>query len=350
MTHYSDVIKGSVASQITSLTIVYSKVNSGTDDRKHQSSASLAFVLGIHRWPVNSPHKWPVTRKMFPFDDVIMQNIVITIDVVAPNEASHSAKRSLLQSSNYFALNLKRSSIFKMFCWSVIIENGVTTNPTAVHVDGMPRKRLPHYQPLVMEIHRSLALTKGQYCISLVSSLLSVWTYSTIKQTVVSPVVGNDMTLMWCHCGDGSSQGISNHDIDVLLPASMPDRLNFDMRCRLWVQIWLVLLANVTLYSISCSSWGDCVVTIIRTWWCHQMETFSALLAIRAGIHWSPVTREFPAQRPVTRSFDVFFDLRLNKRLSKQSWGWWFETQSCPLWHHCNEHSKSSTAGSLFTM
>ena len=52
--------------------IVYSTVYSGTDQRKHQSSASLAFVRGIHRWPVNSPHKWPVTRKMFPFDDVIM--------------------------------------------------------------------------------------------------------------------------------------------------------------------------------------------------------------------------------------------------------------------------------------
>ena len=63
---------GAMASQITSLTIVYSTVYSGTDQRKHQSSASLAFVWRIHRWPVNSPHKWPVTRKMFPFDDVIM--------------------------------------------------------------------------------------------------------------------------------------------------------------------------------------------------------------------------------------------------------------------------------------
>ena len=70
--HYSDVIKGAMASQITSLTIVYSTFYSGADQRKHQSSASLAFVRGIHRWPVNSPHKWPVTRKMFPFDDVIM--------------------------------------------------------------------------------------------------------------------------------------------------------------------------------------------------------------------------------------------------------------------------------------
>ena len=70
------------------------------------------------------------------------------------------------------------------------------------------------------------------------------------------------------------------------------------------------------------------------TWWLHQMETFSALLAICAGN--SPVPGEFPTQRPVTRSFDVFFDLRPNKRLSKQWWGWWFETQLCPLWRHRN--------------
>ena len=70
--HYSDVIMGANASQITSLTIVYSTVYSGPDQRKHQSSASLAFVWRIHRGPVNSPHKWPVTRKMFRFDDVIM--------------------------------------------------------------------------------------------------------------------------------------------------------------------------------------------------------------------------------------------------------------------------------------
>ena len=63
---------GTIASQITSLTVVYSTVYSDTDQRKHQSSASLAFVWGIHRRPVNSPHKWPVTRKMSPFDDVIM--------------------------------------------------------------------------------------------------------------------------------------------------------------------------------------------------------------------------------------------------------------------------------------
>ena len=63
---------GEIASQITSLTIVYSAVYLDADQRKHQSFASLAFVRGIHRGPVNSPHKWSVTRKMFPFDDVIM--------------------------------------------------------------------------------------------------------------------------------------------------------------------------------------------------------------------------------------------------------------------------------------
>ena len=71
-----------------------------------------------------------------------------------------------------------------------------------------------------------------------------------------------------------------------------------------------------------------------KSWWRHQMETFSALLALCAGN--SPVTGEFPSQRPVTRSFDFSLICTLNKRLSKQSWGWWFETQLCSLWRHCN--------------
>ena len=78
-----------------------------------------------------------------------------------------------------------------------------------------------------------------------------------------------------------------------------------------------------------------------NTWWCHQMETFSALLALCAGN--SPVTGELIAQRPVTRSSHVFFDLRLFKRLNKQSRGWWFETQSRSLWRHFNEYLVSIT-------
>ena len=70
---YGDVIMGAIASQIAGLMIVYSTVYSGADQIIHQSSASLDFVRGIPRWPVTSPHKWPGTRKMFSFDDVIME-------------------------------------------------------------------------------------------------------------------------------------------------------------------------------------------------------------------------------------------------------------------------------------
>ena len=80
-------------------------------------------------------------------------------------------------------------------------------------------------------------------------------------------------------------------------------------------------------YALNCQS-------ISHSRWRYQMGTFSPLLALCAGN--SLVTGEFPSQRPVTRSFDVFFDLRLNKRLSKQSWGWWFVTQSRPLWRRSN--------------
>ena len=78
-TPYCDVIIGTMASQLTSLIIAFSAVYSDADQRKHQSSASLAFVRKIHRWPMNSPHKWPLTRKMFPFDDVIMYDLATTI-------------------------------------------------------------------------------------------------------------------------------------------------------------------------------------------------------------------------------------------------------------------------------
>ena len=99
---------------------------------------------------------------------------------------------------------------------------------------------------------------------------------------------------------------------------------------------WNPFITNLVLYQ----RWIVLVLTVLlratfsKSWWRHQMEPFSALLAICAGN--SPVPGEFLAQWPVTRSFDVFFGLRLNKRLSKQSRGWWFETLSRPLWRHRN--------------
>ena len=95
---------GAMASQITSLTIVYSTVYSGVDQRKHKSSASLTFVRGIHRWPVNSPHTWPVTRNMFPFDDVNMSamNLDFSYDVIWQSDTwstLHFASRMSLSRS-----------------------------------------------------------------------------------------------------------------------------------------------------------------------------------------------------------------------------------------------------------
>ena len=79
------------------------------------------------------------------------------------------------------------------------------------------------------------------------------------------------------------------------------------------------------------------------TWWRHQMEAFTVLLAVCAGI--SPITGEFPTQRPVTRSFVSFGSEALNKRLGKRSWGWWFKTPLRPLWRHCDEMSSREITG-----
>ena len=96
--------------------------------------------------------------------------------------------------------------------------------------------------------------------------------------------------------------------------------------CKIIFLSWMTLSSNSQLIC--------CYQCSFISWWRHQMETFSALLTICAGN--SPVPGVFPTQKPVTRSFDVFFDLRLNKRSSKRWWGWWFETLSRPLWRHRN--------------
>ena len=108
------VITGAMASQITSLTNVYSTVYSGADQREYQSSAPLAFVRGIHRGPVNSPHKWQVSLRLFPFDDVIisakpLDNWTIMYD----NNTSLSTNFhiSLALSGPYFSMQVCHSTI-----------------------------------------------------------------------------------------------------------------------------------------------------------------------------------------------------------------------------------------------
>ena len=103
--HYDDVKMGATASQITSVTIAYSTDYSDADQRKHQSSASLAFVRGIHRGPVKSPHKWPVTRKMLPFHDVIMFQTKLHLLSTASSSGFQSSRElwNLLPLRQYLA-------------------------------------------------------------------------------------------------------------------------------------------------------------------------------------------------------------------------------------------------------
>ena len=114
----------------------------------------------------------------------------------------------------------------------------------------------------------------------------------------------------------------------IMITSEMFNDINSDVngKCHSPIHVTSLISAHLNMVGVT-----------ITPWWRHQMETFSVLLAICAGN--SPVTDEFPTQRPVTRSFDVIFDLRLNKRLSKQSWGWWFETLSRSFWRHCKAQS-----------
>ena len=126
-------------------------------------------------------------------------------------------------------------------------------------------------------------------------------------------------------------QGISSQIVDQrLITAQM----------RVWVRVIKCLFSDIKVHlshvTITYTLEWLSPLTQKTSWWRHQMETFSVLLALCKGN--SPASSEFPSQRPVMQSFGVFFDMCLNKRLSKQSWGWWFETPSLSLWCHCNDH------------
>ena len=111
--HYGDLIMGAMASQITSLTIDYSSVYSGADYRKHQSSTSLAFVWGIHRWPVNSPLKRPITRKMFPFDDVIM----LGLELFYHEPYNSCRSKFIFGSIKYIAISQRRWEVTQVYIY-----------------------------------------------------------------------------------------------------------------------------------------------------------------------------------------------------------------------------------------
>ena len=137
---------------------------------------------------------------------------------------------------------------------------------------------------------------------------------------------------------------LSQEDTKLLLIQCCPISQSISPKIEAWgvlceSEVWYIFNLSFAIRKSkdhTCGKWKYSVL-YVNSLWHHDMETFSMLLAICAGN--SPVPSEFPSQRPVTRSFDVFFDLRPNKRLSKQWWGWWFEMPSSPLWCHCNVKS-----------
>ena len=147
--HYGDVIMGATASQITSLAIVYSTDYSASDQRKQQSSASLAFVRGIHRWPVNSPHKGPVTWKMFPFDDVIMFCTCLYRVVSLSCRCTSlcpSLKASTLKRGNYFRYAIIKHVYRIFFALAFIILEHII-QAVEPHADERQRLACSHRHP-----------------------------------------------------------------------------------------------------------------------------------------------------------------------------------------------------------
>ena len=165
---------GTIASQITSLTIVYSTVYSDADQRKHQSSASLAFVQGIHRRPVNSLHKWPITQKMFPFDDLIMimgipmlmiWDLYIELSSIPFTLTSHE----LHGTSNHWQLNCLFNSLLKItmkyqrvtlmaLCeWNLLVISG------SPHKGLVMQKAFPCHDIMRLEHYELFSLPGGQW-------------------------------------------------------------------------------------------------------------------------------------------------------------------------------------------
>ena len=154
--HYNGVILGAKASQITSLTIVYSTVYSGADQRIHERSAPLAFVWRINRGPVNSPHKWPVTRKMFPFDDVISKSNVFP----GPNASNGE---TLLMDNVLIQINItKQADVCKDSSWNgkiKVIQRNENEFTTIEHQSGL---YLQHYIAFVLVVDEMAYMLNNQ--------------------------------------------------------------------------------------------------------------------------------------------------------------------------------------------
>ena len=237
---------GAIASQITSLTIVYPTVYSDADHRKYQSSASLAIVPWIHRGPVNSPHKWPVTRKMVPWIHVIMDHVcrirwvkqrvvIITwaITFVAFQhwfEWSVNGKLNTLiwiVKSSYFspkncwcdsdALNIPHAIGFRRKLWSLccLQQHHI---PLIQHDDVIKWKHFPRSWTFVRGVHRWPvdSTHKGQWRGPLMLSLICAWTNGWANNRYGGDLRRHrahyDVTVMSTHTGY-TSIVVSYHEI-----------------------------------------------------------------------------------------------------------------------------------------
>ena len=240
-------------SQITSLTFAYSTVYSGANQEKHQSSASLVFVRGIHRWPVNSPYKEPVMRKMLPFDDVIRHWREVRFDWFI--ELYFLRLQGAL--SQYKHKSSTVTNIIMDLCALNFIHNN-----WAMALDTHCRS-----YSYILPYHINLGVIC--YLQHFATVLLSKESFITVEES----------TLLH-----------RSHSRVVKMKS-----------------VGMMTSSNGNIFRVTGPLCGE----------------FTG-------------PGEFPTQRPVTRSFDVFFDLRPNKRLSKQWRGWWFETLSRPFWRHRN--------------
>ena len=170
-----------IASQITSLASVYSTVQLCADQRKHQSSASLAFVWGIHRGPGNSPHKWPVTRKMFPFDDVIMWCLwkALMFFITTP--------LSILMYT--LLLNQLHHILISVICIIVLIQNKLGESPCLNHKCLIPRCPLLQIYIIIWFMSKNSAW-ETQWMMHLMANTFAVF------------LQGNAGSSTWVHNGN----------------------------------------------------------------------------------------------------------------------------------------------------
>ena len=162
-------------------------------------------------------------------------------------------------------------------------------------------------------------LNEQLFCIRGGRSLNHTPTASLIAPFIQSTTLVINLAIFMVEIGWGHALGLLLSVLHPMHQSSLCHSLQSQ-------RVWFLLLSQ--------SFRSDIVHFLTCSWWLHQMETISALLAICAGN--SPVPGELPTQRPVTRSFDVFLDLHSNEQLSKQRWGLWFEMPPCPLRRHCN--------------